>query len=101
LGKKNRTTFLPRKSLQRDFFAVLVRQRKVWGFIIDIHEGFSVSFTVILTAGTVVMLAGLALSLVKLFRLSLLIVKQPAKDHVRWPCSSFPPTAKPAWFQSL
>ena len=45
--KEKEDYILAAKILQRDFFAILVRQRKVWGFIIDIHEGFSVSFTVI------------------------------------------------------
>ena len=50
-GKEKQDHAFASKILQRHIFAVLVRQRKVWGLIIDIHEGFSVSFTVIPDGG--------------------------------------------------
>ena len=50
-GKEKQNDCFTAKILQRDIFTVLVRQRKVRGFIIDIHEGFSVSFTLIPYSG--------------------------------------------------
>ena len=50
-GKKVKDDLFSPQVFQGDFFAVLVLQSKVWGFIIDIHEGFSVSFTVIPDGG--------------------------------------------------